>query len=66
MQPALLALGATLLATTAMPQSAVEPAAAQNPVELGRIAWLRNFDRAIDTAKTKHLPVLLLFQEVPG
>jgi hypothetical protein len=49
-----------------MPQTAVPTTTPQNPVELGRIAWLRNFDQALETAKTKRLPVLLLFQEVPG
>lgn len=34
--------------------------------ELGDVAWLRNYDRALALAAEHGKPVLLLFQEVPG
>lgn len=37
-----------------------------NPVELGKVNWLRNYDDALKVAKEKSLPVFLFFQEVPG
>lgn len=37
-----------------------------NPIELGKVSWLRNYNEAIAAAKQKELPVLILFQEVPG
>lgn len=37
-----------------------------NPVELGKVAWIRDYDLAIKTAKEKKMPILILFQEVPG
>ncbi len=36
------------------------------PVELGRVAWERDFDRATARAEREQKPILLLFQEVPG
>jgi hypothetical protein len=54
-------LTAGWLAAPAPSQSA--PA---NPVELGRVAWLRNYEAAAKQAKRTRKPVLLLFQEVPG
>jgi len=36
------------------------------PVELGRVAWQRDHDAAIASAKKSGKPVLLFFQEVPG
>lgn len=41
-------------------------ALATGPVELGRVHWLRDFDLAVETAKSSHKPLLILFQEVPG
>lgn len=38
----------------------------ENPVELGKVKWLRDYDLAIHEAKIKKLPVFILFQEVPG
>lgn len=40
--------------------------AAQTPVELGRVPWLRNYDEALTLARNTKKPLLLLFQEVPG
>lgn len=37
-----------------------------NPVELGQVNWLRNYDEAIRASKTQNKPVFILFQEVPG
>lgn len=37
-----------------------------NPVELGKVNWLRNYDEALTKSKEKGLPVFILFQEVPG
>lgn len=37
-----------------------------NPVELGNVEWLRNYDEAIKLSKQVDKPILILFQEVPG
>jgi len=37
-----------------------------NPVELGKVNWLRNFDEAVKRAKKLNKTILVLFQEVPG
>lgn len=37
-----------------------------DPVELGKVNWLRNYDEAIQQAEVRQKPVFLLFQEVPG
>ncbi len=37
-----------------------------NPVELGKVNWLRNLDEAKAQAKESGKPIFLLFQEVPG
>jgi len=37
-----------------------------NPVELGQVNWLRNFEQAKTMAKAKDKAILILFQEVPG
>lgn len=37
-----------------------------NPVELGKVNWLRSYDEALSLSKEKGLPVFILFQEVPG
>lgn len=34
--------------------------------ELGKVAWLRDYDTALAMAKKQQKPVLILFQEVPG
>ncbi|MBC8009289.1 MAG: thioredoxin family protein [Burkholderiales bacterium] len=36
------------------------------PVEIGRVAWLRDLDDGLARAKAAGKPVFLLFQEVPG
>jgi len=36
------------------------------PVELGKVKWLRDLDQGIAQARQQQKPVFLLFQEVPG
>lgn len=37
-----------------------------NPAELGYINWHRNFNKAVELARTEDKPILLFFNEVPG
>lgn len=37
-----------------------------NPVELGKVNWIRNFEEGITASSKANKPVFLLFQEVPG
>lgn len=37
-----------------------------NPVELGKVRWLRTMDEAISKSRSECKPILILFQEVPG
>lgn len=37
-----------------------------NPIELGKVAWLRDYDKAVLKAANTDKPIFLLFQEVPG
>lgn len=39
---------------------------AQQPVELGRVHWLRDYQAAVKQARSVGKPVLILFQEIPG
>jgi hypothetical protein len=39
---------------------------AQQPAELGKVQWLRNYEQALDRAAAEGKCVLILFQEVPG
>ena len=39
---------------------------ADNPRELGQVAWLRDYDQAISVSRETGKPVFLLFQEIPG
>lgn len=36
------------------------------PVELGKVNWMRDFDAGLSKSKKENKPVFLLFQEVPG
>jgi hypothetical protein len=38
----------------------------QNPVEVGKVAWGRDYEAARKAAKLSGKPIFLLFQEVPG
>lgn len=40
--------------------------AADKPVELGKIDWLRDHAEAVKQAKASGKPIMILFQEVPG
>ena len=37
-----------------------------NPVELGKVQWIRNYEEGIQLSAEEKKPVFLLFQEVPG
>ena len=37
-----------------------------NPVEVGKVAWRRDLDGALQESQSTKKPVLVLFQEVPG
>lgn len=39
---------------------------AQNPVEVGKVSWNRDYDEAVAAAKKSGKPLFVLFQEVPG
>ena len=39
---------------------------ADDPVELGRVDWLRDHAAAFAQARRTRRPVLMLFQEIPG
>lgn len=49
-----------------MGQASANDETAGNPAELGKVAWRRGFDEAIEEAKKNDKPLLVLFQEVPG
>jgi hypothetical protein len=36
------------------------------PIELGKVAWLTDFDEAVKQSKDSDKPIMLLFDEVPG
>ena len=40
--------------------------ATQNPVEVGKVHWGRDFDAALNMSAESGKPVFVLFQEVPG
>ena len=37
-----------------------------NPLELGKVNWLRDYDKAVKKSKGQNKPIFILFQEVPG
>ena len=41
-------------------------ASPRDTVELGKVAWIRNYDQAVRLAKKQGKPIFILFQEVPG
>jgi hypothetical protein len=56
--------GTLLLAVT---QAGCQPASRlQNPEEVGKVTWGRDYEAALASAKTTGKPIFLLFQEVPG
>ena len=36
------------------------------PIELGQVHWLRDYEEALQQSQAKDLPVFMFFQEVPG
>jgi hypothetical protein len=58
--------GMSPLAGTHAPPAQAAPVAEVPPVELGRVAWQRDHERAFAAAREGHKPVLILFQEIPG
>ncbi|MCB9285812.1 MAG: thioredoxin family protein [Lewinellaceae bacterium] len=42
------------------------PGLSNTPEELGKVGWLRDFDKGLERASLEGKPVFLLFQEVPG
>ena len=38
----------------------------ENPIELGKVNWLRSYGTALKKSKDVKQPILILFQEVPG
>lgn len=54
------ALGAALSATAYSHQPI------KQPIELGKVAWQRDFDQAQAAAAANSRPLMVLFQEVPG
>ena len=37
-----------------------------NPEELGKVRWIRNYEKALTLSEEQDKPILILFQEVPG
>ncbi len=37
-----------------------------NPAELGKVDWMRDYDKALAKAEKENKPIFILFQEVPG
>ena len=52
--------------TAALSALAAGAVAQSPPIEFGAIAWQRDLTQATAAARTAKLPLLLLFQEVPG
>jgi len=40
--------------------------ASDNPIELGKVRWLREYEQAVAQANKTGRSILTLFQEVPG
>ena len=40
--------------------------ASPQPLELGQVNWIRDFDEGVKNARSQDKPLLVLFQEVPG
>lgn len=61
-----LARGAAVLVCAVSTAACQPDARMENPVEIGRVAWGRDYDAARVAAKSTGKPIFLLFQEVPG
>ncbi len=62
---AFLAISALFILTPLSAQQ-IEARPTSNPVELGKINWLRNYDEAVALSEKTKKPIFILFQEVPG
>lgn len=58
--------GFTLCSTAVALLACGSALAAQTPVELGSVTWLRDYPTAQKQAQAGKKPILILFQEVPG
>ena len=65
---ALACLVAVLIQATSDPESPSysEQTSNDQPIELGKVNWLRDYDEGKALSKTTKKPIFLLFQEVPG
>ncbi len=54
------------IALALFPLFAIAENASVNPVELGRVPWVRDLPKVLANAKKSGKPVMLLFDEVPG
>lgn len=60
------ALFLALFAVVTLAAGLIEVALADNPTELGRVNWQRDYDAAMSRAREAGKPVFLQFQEIPG
>ena len=58
-------ISASLIVAATISLLAMSPDEGQ-PIELGKVKWIRDFDAGLLKSKTVNKPVFLLFQEVPG
>ena len=59
-------LSTETLDTTHISKNRIAQNTKNNPVELGKVAWIRDLDEGIEQAKATQKPIFILFQEVPG
>lgn len=48
------------------PQSSSQIETTDNPIELGKVNWIRDYDEGKRKSEASKKPIFLLFQEVPG
>lgn len=66
LQSSPLLLGGLLIAVSVRGSSPAATAREEGPIELGRVAWMRDLDAALAVARDEEKPVFALFQEIPG
>jgi len=54
------------LFTVSMIYLSIGSLAQKQPIELGEVHWLRDYDQALQQSAASKKPVLILFQEIPG
>lgn len=57
---------AFLVAVVATSKAQTRTNPSNQPTELGKVSWYRDYDQALKSSKKSGKPVLILFQEVPG